>query len=216
MGATPGTSTSTPTAAPKKSGYLAILERAKAAQEAAKPLGQIKHQKTAEKDRLSRKERERRAAEAKQARLQSSVQVDNKVRGGNTSKTLAQSNPPSGKRKVEVEYKGTMRPVAAKTAHAAGSRLPNSGGSLARPNHRYSEEMSEEDEDEDEGDYDSTSDMEAGRDEIDEEEYLSTLTAKREDEEARREEDELKRAKLERKRRLEMLTAAAAKKKKVY
>ncbi|KAF2151320.1 hypothetical protein K461DRAFT_322585 [Myriangium duriaei CBS 260.36] len=225
-------STATTAAAPKKGGYLAMLERAKAHQEAAKPFGQIKHQKTTEKERLSRKEKERQAAEAAAAaKKDPKPKMASKatVARGATSQTSRVKSPDAKKRKIEVEYKGTMRPVAAKPAYTGTMRTGdasvkrahtgfNNGRSSKPPSYRYAEDYDDEEEDEEEDedmdDYDSaSSDMEAGMDEIDTEEMFSSRLAKKEDEEALREENELKRQKLERKRKLEALAAAQGKKK---
>lgn len=135
------------------------------------------------------------------------------------------------KKPVEVGYKGTMRPAPSKepsyqgTMRAPGTapRKPLSSG-RAQPgryggssrNDRYAtwSEEEEEDEMEEEDDYGSESDdMEAGMDDVWNEEEESARIAKKEDLEALRQENELKRQKLERKRKLQQLSAAAKAKK---
>lgn len=214
---------------PKKSGYLATLEKAKAAQALAqqKGMGQIKHIKV-EKKHLSRKEKDRLAAEAaaaqKDPKLKTKLQPAGRSRDGTPLNGKAQEP----KKKIETGYKGTMRPAAPAqpaykgTMRPGGPAKPTNNAPKPRPGessrYRYAEDYSdEEDEEEDEDDYDSaSSDMEAGLMDIDQEELMSAKVAKKEDEEALREEEELKRQKLERKRKLQALSAAAAKKKKVY
>lgn len=212
--------------APKK-GYLAILEKAKAAQETAKPFGQIKHQKK-EKERLSSKARARLAEEAAAAKKMEKRPVSSPSKPSDRSagKAAPAGPPVDGKKQsVEVGYKGTMRSASSTyqgTMDRSGSKpganrpaKPPAPGAAGR--YRYAEESEEEDEDEDMDDYDSaSSDMEAGLDDIDREEMLSARQARQEDEEALREENEHKRQKFERQRKLQALNAAAAKKKKVY
>lgn len=214
----------TPSTAPK-SGYLATLERAKAAQEAAKQLGQIKH-KPAEK--LTKKDRLKLQAEAAAARKGKPVVSRGAARTNSRSKS-AEPIPSKGttvkkeRKPVEVGYKGTMRPTSVAPAYSGTMRPPGSavprtarpGPSKGGDRYRYASYSDEEDEmenDEEEG-YESegSSAMEAGMDEVDFEEEEALRIARREDAEALRQEAELKRAKLEKKRKLEELAAAAKK-----
>ncbi|KAG9613782.1 hypothetical protein KCV04_g16713, partial [Aureobasidium melanogenum] len=93
-------------------------------------------------------------------------------------------------------------PASSRSGYGAGRRYAS-----------YSDEEEEEEDDELEDDYESGSDMEAGVDEMYEEEEASARIARREDALALAEENELKRQKLERKRKLEEL---ASKQKKRY
>ncbi|KAF4555385.1 Hypothetical protein D9617_2g053420 [Elsinoe fawcettii] len=226
---TPASTSSAP--APAKKGYLATLERARMAQEAnkGKAPGTIKHIKV-EKKHLSRREKERLAAEAKAAqkdpKLREKLQPTGRSRDGTPQTTNGKAVDP--KKKVETGYKGTMRPAAPAAAPAykgtmrpVGSGKPAAPANKLRPGessrYRYVEDYSDEEEEDEEDDYDSaSSDMEAGMDDIDREELMSARVARKEDEEALKEEEELKRQKLERKRKLQALSAAAAKKKKVF
>ncbi|KAG8628455.1 hypothetical protein KVT40_004328 [Elsinoe batatas] len=226
------TTPSTSAPAPAKKGYLATLERARMAQEAnkGKGVGEIRHIKV-EKKHLSRREKERLAAEAKAAqkdpKLKGTLQSAGRSRDG--TPVTANGKVVDPKKKVDTGYKGTMRPAAAATAPAYKGTMRPGGAPKAAPppkrprpgeqsRYKYAEDYSDEEEDDEEDDgYDSaSSDMEAGLNEIDQEELISAKVARREDEEALREEEELKRQKLERKRKLQALSAAAAKKKKVY
>jgi hypothetical protein len=212
------------------------LQRAKLNAEAAKQAGQIKHkpvEKLTKKDRLRMIEEARAAAKGKP--------VTNKdAKTG--SKSMGRSAEPSvdpktgvlskDKRKpVEVAYKGTMR-ANAPAAPAYRGTMGGSGGASARkstpkasassrsgygagPRYAtYSDEEEDDDEEDELDEYDSGSDMEAGVDEMYDEEESSARIAKREDALALAEENELKRQKLERKRKLEEL--ASKQKKRVY
>ncbi|PNS18608.1 hypothetical protein CAC42_5147 [Sphaceloma murrayae] len=221
------TPASTKPASAPKSGYLATLAKAKAAQEAAKQMGQIKHNKV-EKKNLSRREKERLANEA--AAAQKDPKLKERLQATGRSKDAMQPGArmsEATKKTAEGGYKGTMRPAAAAppayrgTMRTGGSAKPAVISQKPRQSqsskHKYVEEYSEEDEDEEEGDYDSaSSDMEAGLDDIDQEELMSAKVARKEDEEALKEEERLRKQKLERKRKLQALSAEAAKKKKVY
>lgn len=220
--------------APAKSGYLATLERAKAAQEAAKQIGLIKHKPV---EKISRRERLQREAEA--AAQSKATSGKNGKQTPRSRSTSAAPTDPKGanaaerrRKPVEVGYKGTMRPTAAPkepsyrgtmggpggvSRKALGSEKADTGrygGSSSK--NRY-EDYSDEEEDIEEDVYESDlSDMEAGLDDLDEEELMSAKIARKEDEEALREENELKRQKLERKRKLQQMASAAAKAKKRY
>lgn len=218
----------TSTVAPK-TGYLATLERAKAAQEAAKTMGQIKHkpvEKLTKKDRLKMQQEAAEARKGKAPAGRTAPANGAKPRSKSADPIDARNGPVKKERKpVDLGYKGTMRPVPAPLAYSgtmrsAGSAVPRKpqpgpskgaiGGSGDR--YRYASYSDGEEEDEEEEDYDSGSDMEAGLDEVDEEEELALRIARREDAQALKEENELKRQKLEKKRKLDQLAAAAKKK----
>ncbi|KAK6005078.1 hypothetical protein QM012_007857 [Aureobasidium pullulans] len=226
--------TSSTVSAPAKGGYLAVLEAAKQNAEAAKLAGQIKHKPV---EKLTKKDRQRLVEEARAAQkgkpLSKDAKAGLKARGKSAEPLVdAKSGiPAKDKRKpVEVAYKGTMRSNApAAPAYrgtmggpggaAARKPLPNpsassrSGYGAGRRYASYSDEEEDED-DELEDDYESGSDMEAGVDEMYEEEEASARIARREDALALAEENELKRQKLERKRKLEEL--ASKQKKRTY
>jgi len=212
-----------------KSGYLAMLEKAKAAQELAKTTGTIKHHKT---EKLTRREKERAQAEAAAAAKSGRSVAGRPAKVAGVTGAVGRSRdgtPSDGKaaaaqkdrKPVDVGYKGTMRsqPVYRGTMQSGGSAAPRKPAQRAPKRDEYARwsDVDEEDFDE-EDDYesDASSDMEARVDEIDQEEEATTKLAKKEDEEALREENELKRQKLERKKKLERLEAAAAKRKKLY
>lgn len=209
----------TPSAAPK-TGYLATLERAKAAQEAAKQAGQIKHKAV---EKLTKKDRQKMLAEAAASQKGKGTAArgpgGTKVRSKSADPVDSKAGPAKKERKpVDLGYKGTMRAGPAPLAYSgtmrpsgsAVSRKPQPGSSKDR--YRYASYSDEEDDMEDEEDYESESDMEAGMDDVDREEEEALRAARREDAEALREENELKRAKLEKKRKLDLLAASMKKK----
>lgn len=218
----------TPSIAPPivaKTGYLAVLERAKAAQAATNQIGQIKHkpvEKLTKKDRLRMQAEAAAAAKGKKPVSKAGSQA---LKGRSKSVEpvdLKTGAPIKEKRKVvDVGYKGTMR--AAPTAPSYSGTMRGSGAvsrkSAPPPkeaSYRYADYSDEEDEEEEEENYDSESDMEAGLDEVDFEEQESTRLAKKEDAEALRLENQLKKEKAEKKRKLEQMAAAAGAKKKRY
>lgn len=219
--ATTGTSSTptTPSVAPK-SGYLATLERARAAQEAAKQLGQLKHKPT---EKLTKKDRLRMQAEAAAAqkgkgtaaRGVAGVKARSKSADPVDSKTGAVKKE---RKPVDLGYKGTMRAAPAPLSYS-GTMRPAGSAAARKPQPGPSKEMGgryryasySDEEDEEEEDYESESDMEAGMDDVDLEEEEALRIARREDAEALREENELKRAKLEKKRKLEQLVASRKK-----
>lgn len=220
---TTSTAAANPPAKPvaTKTGYLAVLARAKAAQEAAKQAGGIKHVKM---EKLSRREKEKLQTEAVKSRSSTPVGKSGKTQDASRSKSSEPAGAKAGdaikkeRKPIDVGYKGTMRPMSTQPPAYRGTMQsrappPRPGYGAKRRAEEYSDE---EDEDDEEEDYDSASDMEAGREDIDEEEEMSARVARQEDLEALREENELKRQKLERKRKLEKLQAAAAAKKPRY
>lgn len=229
------TASSSTAPAPAKGGYLAVLEAAKQNAEAAKLAGQIKHKPV---EKLTKKDRQRLVEEARAAQkgkpLAKDARAGLKARG-KSAEPLVDSKtgvPTKDKRKpVEVAYKGTMRSnapaapayrgtmggpggAAARKPLAKAPASSRSGYGAGRRYASYSDEEEEEEDDELEDDYESGSDMEAGVDEMYEEEEASARIARREDALALAEENELKRQKLERKRKLEEL--ASKQKKRTY
>jgi len=201
------------------SGYRALLEKAQAAQN-LRPVGTITDVKSS-KEKLSR--RSMREARAKQ---DMSVVKGSKEKGGMKSGPNAKlkSNTAgqvgvSKRRPVdETGYKGTMRP-SAPIRPVIGSK-----GNAPQRSRKYNDndEIDDYDRDDDmiddEDDYDSagSSDMEAGFDEIIEEETISTKVAKQEDERERREEENLKLQKLKRKAGVAMSPIAPPRKREKY
>lgn len=219
--ARPAAGSSAPPA--KKTGYAAVMARAKAAEEAAKTAGNhtIKHKPV---ERLTKKDRERLRQEAKEKQKPGG--------GGNLGKVAAQagrsrSGTPSDPKAVKktpaplaysgtmrkppapIGYKGTMRAQdPAKPAKASEPKTDKFGGKDKYGGYASWSDLDDAEE-EDEEQYDSESDMEGGWDEVEREEAAAVALAKREDREALEEENRLKAEKLARKNKLEMLSKQA-------
>lgn len=198
--------------APKKGSFAETLARAAATQKASttKPsLGTIQHKAT---EKLSNQEKKARLEQLKNQKLGAKS-----ARSGSRPLSRSQS-PEKGKSSsatavkpkktsADLGYKGTMRPSA--PAAPAYKGTMRTGLDAAKPKEqskaRYAgyTSYSDEDDDEEEEGYDDLSDMEAGMDEMYEEEEFSLRHAKREDLEAKKEEDRLKREKEQRKKLLQ-------------
>lgn len=197
-------------APPKKGSFQEIMARAKAAQEASRTVGSIKHkpvEKLSKKDKLAQEAE----AKAKQGTAAASRAAPKAQAKGPEPKNSKPSEPEK-KKPADLGYQGTMRPSPStyQGTMNKGSALKSRSGSYDRsrstslgarpPPKRYSY-YGEDDEDmDDEEDYDSESDMEAGVFDVDREEQEALRIARREDELALKEEEELKRKKLERKK----------------
>lgn len=234
----PALTTDVAGAAKPKRGFAAALEKAKAAQEAAKTTGMIKHKPV---EKVTKRDRLRMQQEALEK------QKLERGKGGKLglinarSKSAEPADRKSGSRgkeqlqREQSSYKGTMRPapkdipVYKGTMRNPGSGPPRlgtsdsrGGKSGAKPKDKYAgyaswSDLDDEDPDDAEQDYESgSSDMEAGLDDVEEEEQAALRLAKREDMEALKEEERLRREKLERKAKLERLSKAAASQKKRF
>lgn len=218
-----------PAKAPKKGSFQEILARAKQNQQTIATLGVIKHKQT---EKLSKKERDRLAQEAAEKAKSSTVR-DKKAGGGNRSGSSEPTTRKPGeqgkeKRKaVDLGYTGTARPKAksAEPQYKGTMGLPRPSQARKPPvaqkqaASRYSRyaDYSDEELDDEEADYESDlSDMEAGIDDVEEEEEFALQAAKRDDAKEKAIENELKRQKQERKNKLAALAAAARKKKPMY
>lgn len=224
VAATPGPSSAANAIPKPKRGFASIMERAKAAQEAAKVAGYdtIKHKPT---EKLTKKDRLRIAQESKEReQLQEQPGKHTPHTGRSTSgrpldrtaRHLSQAAKSTGFRGTmrqvpELLYKGTMQrggPVAVETAKKKNDLGQDKYGGYAS----WSDLDEAEDE---EGYYDSESDMEeAGFDDMEAEEMQSSRIARKEDQRALEEEERLKSEKLERKKKLMALNKGAAAKKK--
>jgi len=208
--------------APKKGSFQEILARAKQNQATIATLGVIKHKQT---EKLSKKERERLAQEAAEKAKASAVKkVGNGARTGSAEPGPQRpGEQPKEKRKVvDLGYTGTARPKAksAEPQYKGTMGLPRPGqvrkpmgAQKEAPRYSRYADYSDEDLDEEE-DYESDlSDMEAGLDDVEEEEEMALREAKKDDAREKAIENELKRQKQERKHKLSALAAAARKKK---
>lgn len=187
----------------------------------------IKHQ-SAPKEKLSKAERKKQALELKAKEREAKLQGK---KPGATAATAAQKGAAPGlvkkRQRQESDYKGTARPTAAPAAPSykgtAGlpSRREGSAPTASRDKARAKqapprrdEYLATDEEDEDEEGYyddygdgysDVSSDMEAGIDDVEEEEQQTLQLAKREDEMELKAEMAAKKAKLERKQKLAQL-----------
>lgn len=204
-----------PAKAPPKGSYAALMEAAKAAQgKAPTQVGVIRNQQAAPKKKLSKLEQKRQLLEA-----QEKEKNDRKAKRFEPSAAL-KGKVAAKKGESDVpEYRGTAKP--SRTPEPVGYRgtanLPSNRSSNDRRQHgkRRMDEYLGTDE-EDEGDYDdgyddyysdSSADMEAGFDDVNQEEDTALKTARREDEEELRMEMAAKKLKLERQNKLAALAS---------
>ena len=194
------------------------MERAKAAQEDAKAKASagIKHKPM---EKMSRKERLRMMEEAKAEHKSVKRRKQNysdRSRSGTPVTTKAGPTETSFKgamkKKAEpLAYRGTMRAVGpgeAKEKQKTKGQAQDKYGGYAD----WSDLDDMEDEEEGYGS-DGSSDMDAGWDDVEEEESRALRVARKEDQEALEEEERLRRDKMQRKKRLEELSRSAAGKK---
>lgn len=177
-------------------------------------LGMLRHQ-AVPKQRLSKVERKRRMMEAmtkeKEAR-RLGKKTGSPVAQGRTTVKTAQPDVPT--------YKGTAKPSKAVEEPlyrgTAGKPARRSANEHRATGKRRADEYLGTDE-EDEGDYggygdyysDASSDMEAGFDDVEEEEGAALKSARKEDEEELRMEMAAKKAKLDRQKKLAALASRA-------
>ncbi|KAI9372087.1 hypothetical protein BJX61DRAFT_466731 [Aspergillus egyptiacus] len=215
------TSRKTPPASskpPVKGSFKEIMEQAKALQQTAPTqVGMFKHQPVP-KEKLSKAERKKRFMEAqlkeKDAKLgkkaggSSTASTTSRLDGGKTTLRRGQDEP---------TYKGTARP-SYQPEYRGTAGLPSRNGDRkpqfkSTKRSRMDEYLGTDEEDEGEfaDDYDDyyseSSDMEAGLDDVEQEEARALAAARREDEEDIRREAAAKQAKLERRKKLAMLAS---------
>ncbi|EPS28832.1 hypothetical protein POX_f07908 [Penicillium oxalicum] len=199
---------------PPKGSFAALMQQAKAIQDKVPAqIGTLRHQKV-QKERLSKLERKRRLEEAKaQAKA---------ARSGKRAAPAASSSSAAVKRRTPepLSYKGTAKPAQTpepSTYRGTAGRQSQRSSAERRPAKRRMDEYLATDE-EDEGDYggygeyddyysDASSDMEAGFDDVREEEDAALKYARKEDEEEMRMEMLAKKAKMERQKKLEALAS---------
>ena len=227
------------TKVPKKGSYAEIMARAKAAQEAPPAVGIIKHQ-AKDKKALSHKKE---LMLQKKGKLGTSASPGQNGHSRHSSSDLSntaskkhsKTGSDANKKVPELAYKGTAKPIpnskpqlaykgtmrAGTSALVSGQKKPvpqMSNGRQAGPRCQYKDYSEEEESEvEEEGGYsDESDDMEAGFDDVEEEETKATKMARKEDEEEARMEAELKRQKEAKKKRLQDLVKKQQAKKPVY
>ncbi|KAL9534802.1 hypothetical protein SMMN14_01014 [Sphaerulina musiva] len=212
---TPGGSVAKP-----KRGFASIMEKAKAAQEAAKAAGSstIKHKPV---EKLTKKERLKLEEEAK---LKTGPKTSKALAGRSRSGTPADGRCSSNKNEPEAGYKGTMKktPVQPQIAYKGTMKKSEPGAPPGKAAVKkglgqdkyggYASWSDLDDAEEDEDGYGSegSDDMDAGFDDMALEEEMALRAARKEDQEALEEEERHKREKLERKKKLEALSKSAA------
>lgn len=192
-------------------------------QNAPTQVGMFKHHQSTPKERISKMERKKREIEAKtKAKDPRSL----KKAGGTAASAKHGDEKIARKREPEeLAYKGTGRPTQtpAVPEYRGTAGLPSKrAGGDARQQSRAGKRSRMDDylgtDEEDEGDHadgyddyysDASSDMEAGFDNVEEEEATALKTARREDEEEWQAELAAKQEKLERKKKLTSLASRA-------
>ncbi|KAJ5087400.1 hypothetical protein N7456_011016 [Penicillium angulare] len=211
-----------PSKAPPKGSFADIMAKAKAMQEKAPTnLLTFKHQ-TAPKDPSSHRDLKKRMGEAK---TKAKVEAQGKKYTPKSSSAprfgkKASAEPPSRKSSEGPTYKGTAKPTQTPEppTYRGTAGLPGKNGSNDHRRQQGKRRMNEYmgTDEEDEGDYggyeddfysDASSDMEAGFDDVEEEEGAALKRARREDEEELRLEMAAKQEKLERQKRLAALAS---------
>lgn len=204
--------------APVKRSFASIMEKAKAAEEAARAAGSstIKH-KAAEK--LTKRDRRRKMEEAKAE--QKAHKREGLPHEGHGKNGRSQPRSPNEEEELSVKvpvrkgpqplsYKGTMRPGGASDA----SNKKRKG----QPEGKYGgyvswSDMDDAEDEEDDYESEGSSAMEGGFDDLEREELMSARTARKEDQQHLEEEERHRLEKLERKRKLTELSQAAKAKK---
>ncbi|KAL2856571.1 hypothetical protein BJY01DRAFT_242623 [Aspergillus pseudoustus] len=205
---------------PLKGSFADIMAKAKALQQTAPTqVGMFKHQ-SVPKEKLSKVERKKRMQEAqvkekdtKQARKPGATA------GASASSKIGNTKLTPRRERDEPTYKGTARPPQPQPEYRGTAGLPSRNGDR-RGQHRANKRSRMDEylgtDEEDEGgdyanDYDDyyseSSDMEAGLDDVEEEEAAALAAARREDIEDMRAEADAKHAKLERRKKLAMLAS---------
>lgn len=196
------------------------MAKAKAVQKEAPKVGVLKHQAALPKEKISKTEKKRRLDTVVKGKEATRLSKKPGVSPGATAKRndVKLISDASAKKREPDEnaYKGTAR--SAPPAYKGTANLPAQHKDARRDRRRAPprDEYLATDE-EDEGDFyggyedyysDASSDMEAGYEDMEEEEYAALRAAQKEDLEDIRKEAEAKKAKLQRKQKLTALARA--------
>ncbi|KAJ6032175.1 Chromatin SPT2 [Penicillium herquei] len=215
------TAPTAPTKAPPKGSFADLMAQAKAMQDKAPKVGVLQHHQTEPKARNSHREFKQRLKEAKKLgradartkKLSPQPSVREKHRKRTPEFPSRKSSPES------LSYKGTAKPTQTPEppAYRGTAGLPGkTGGNDRRQHgkHRKNEYLGTDEEDEgedygyDDGFYsDVSSDMEAGFNDVEEEDRYALKNARKEDEEELRQEMAAKKEKMERQKRLAALAS---------
>jgi hypothetical protein len=207
---------------PPKGSYADLMMKAKELQtKAPTQVGMFKHQPVP-KEKLSKAERKRRAMEAQAKEKDPRLAKKPGTVSGGAGIRSGDGKLARKREHEELAYKGTARPSQTPTTptqleYRGTAGLPSRRGSRepkaqsrASKRARVNEYLGTDEEDE--GDdyedyYSASSDMEAGYDDVEEEEMAALKAARKEDEEELRAELAAKQAKLERQKKLTALAA---------
>jgi hypothetical protein len=201
---------------PPKGSFADLMQQAKVMQDKAPTqLGMLRHQKVP-KERLSKVERKRRLEEAKAQEKAARLGK----RPAPPSSAAAGKAPAKRRTPEPLSYKGTAKPsqTPEPTAYqGTAGRQSHRGTTDRRPSKRRMDEYLATDEEEEGefGDYgnyddlysDASSDMEAGFDDVWEEEDAALKSARKEDEQELQRETAAKKEKLERQKKLAALAS---------
>ena len=205
---------------PPKGSYADIMAQAQALQNKAPvKLGLIAH-KSAQKERLSKMQQSRLAREAKKQEGKKGAQSMRTPAARGIAGKLGDAK--QREKPAEPEYKGTARPTPPKepTYQGTAGRPSKAAAGKARSKPQVRPPRRDEylgTDEEDEGDFyyeqddyysDESDDMEAGFDDVFQEEEAAKRIAQKEDERELRLEAALKKQKLERKNKLAQLSRA--------
>jgi len=209
----------------KPRGFAALLEKAKASQEASKVAvaSGIKH-KPKPVERISRREREKMQKEAVQEAQKAKKSGKPALADRNRPASLTEGQSSTQKKAQETSYKGTMKKAVEPLAYKGTMRAGETAQPRAKPvvkkgmgQDRYGgyaswSDLSDAEDESEEDEYDSaaSSDMEGGFDDMEREETAALRAARKEDQEALAEEERHRREKLERKKKLQALNKSAA------
>ncbi|KAL2004978.1 hypothetical protein VTN00DRAFT_2828 [Thermoascus crustaceus] len=215
-----------PSKPPPKGSFADLMLKAKEVQQKAPTqVGMLKHQ-AVPKEKLSKAERKKRALEAmakeKEARQGKKVGTASGASAGvKAGGKPGEGGPVKRREPEENTYKGTARPTQPLPTYKGTAGLPprrQPNDLQKRAPARYGRPARRDEylgtDEEDEGDYyndyddyysDESSDMEAGLEDVEQEEEAALRAAKKEDEEDIRAEMAAKREKLERKKKLAAL-----------
>ncbi|KAJ5738868.1 hypothetical protein N7493_002023 [Penicillium malachiteum] len=219
--AAPTAAPTAPAKAPPKGSYADLMAQAKAMQDKAPKVGMLQHHQTEPKARNSHREFKQRIkdakklgrAEARNKKLSPDPPVRERRRKRTPEFPSRKSSPES------ISYKGTAKPTQTPEppTYRGTAGLPGkTGGNDRRQHgkHRKNEYLGTDEEDEgddygyDDGFYsDVSSDMEAGFNDVEEEDRFALKNARKEDEEELRQEMAAKKEKMERQKRLAALAS---------
>ncbi|KAI9924995.1 hypothetical protein ASPWEDRAFT_45120 [Aspergillus wentii DTO 134E9] len=204
---------------PPKGSYADLMAKAKSLQDKAPTqVGMFKHHQSTPREKLSKAERKKRATEALAKEKNSRSGKKAATPAGAAGAKAGDGKPIRKREPEELSYKGTARPSQPLsgyrgTAGIPSRRNPNDKAQSRAGKRRVDEYLATDEEDEGDyaDDYDDyyseSSDMEAGLDDVEQEEASALKFARKEDEEEWLAEQKAKQEKLERRKKLSALAS---------